>query len=355
MFYIGSVLKNRSGAVNSNKLKILAPVAAVFYPYLLMSFHSAVTAMTSAQDGGKAVFLLGAVGFLLLACSVPVVALVAASKLSAAKPETLRDFRARRVAYMAVAAPVFYTFTGVILFMLGNPLPDHAVVTLFWLACLGYIAYGRDQPIVDMPERVSLPKLRSLHKILAVALMVLFIAGHLGNHVLGLFGPELHGQAMKLLRVFYRAPLIEPLLLAGFLVLIFTGGKLALRFSAKAIDPFKSFQIASGVYLLFFLVSHVNAVLMLARTYLDIDSDWAFASGAPTGLLLDAWNIRLVPLYGYAVFFAVAHPVCGLRILLLTRGVSINTIGNVFLGGILAAITLSLLITLALCGMRVSL
>lgn len=126
---------------------------------------------------------------------------------------------------------------------------------------------------------------------------------------------------------------------------------MALSFSTQAIDPFKSFQIASGVYLLFFLVSHVNAVLILARAYLGIEPDWAFASGAPAGLLLDAWNCRLIPLYGYA-FFAVAHPVSGLRMLLLARGAGIGT--KVFWGGLSAALMLSLLITLALCGMRMS-
>src|SRR5262249_56703135 len=41
----------------------------------------------------------------------------------------------------------------------------------------------------------------------------------------------------------------------------------------------------------------MDSVFIFARTYLGIDTGWGFATGAPTGLVKDPWNIRLVPHY----------------------------------------------------------
>src|SRR5262249_3895616 len=41
----------------------------------------------------------------------------------------------------------------------------------------------------------------------------------------------------------------------------------------------------------------MDSVFIFARTYLGIDTGWDFATGAPTGLIKDPWNIRLVPHY----------------------------------------------------------
>jgi hypothetical protein len=57
----------------------------------------------------------------------------------------------------------------------------------------------------------------------------------------------------------------------------------------------------------------MNSVFVFARLYLRIDSDWAFATGAPSGLVKDAWNIRLVLHYGLAAFFVLSHLAAGGR------------------------------------------
>ena len=41
----------------------------------------------------------------------------------------------------------------------------------------------------------------------------------------------------------------------------------------------------------------MNSVFIFARTDLGIDTGWDFATGAPTGLVKDPRNIRLVPHY----------------------------------------------------------
>ena len=92
-------------------------------------------------------------------------------------------------------------------------------------------------------------------------------------------------------RKVYRAGLLEPLLVLAFLFQAVSGLYLAWRWSHARQDAFRTFQIASGVFLSVFILGHMNSVFVYARTYLGIPTDWAFATGAPTGLIHDPWNI----------------------------------------------------------------
>src|SRR5579863_8862869 len=79
---------------------------------------------------------------------------------------------------------------------------------------------------------------------------------------------------------------------------------------------------SSGIFLAAYVLGHMNSVFVFARLYLGVDSDWAFATGAPSGLIKDAWNIRLVPHYGLGVFFVLSHLAAGARVLMLSHGVA---------------------------------
>jgi hypothetical protein len=318
------------------------------YPFALMGFHASVTAWASSGSMAR----LGTVACLLAAFLVPVAAMIMAVLLSGRIAETYGALRARRAAYLAVATPPLFTFIGVLVFMAGSPFPDIWPFCALWFTVMIAIVLDGERPLPAVAASTGRSGTRISHGMVAVALLALFLVAHIANHLFGLVGPEAHRTMMKTLRVFYRASLVEPLLLAGFLFLILTGGAMAWRFSAREQDGFRVFQVASGVYLLVFLVSHINAVLVLARTFLGIDSDWNFATGAPTGLLSDAWNIRLVPLYALAVFFALAHPLSSARVVMLAHGMHRDRADSlVVTGGVLAAL-LAILIVLGMCGLR---
>src|SRR6516225_9891259 len=68
---------------------------------------------------------------LLLAFAVPTIALLAAMHFAEIRQPTAAQLRARRVALLAVAAPTLFTFIGVVLYMLHDPVPD----TWLWVAC----------------------------------------------------------------------------------------------------------------------------------------------------------------------------------------------------------------------------
>ena len=59
---------------------------------------------------------------------------------------------------------------------------------------------------------------------------------------------------------------------------------------AQPMDRFRTFQIASGIFLAAYVLGHMNSVFVYARLYLGIDSDWAFATGAPGAAVLNHWR-----------------------------------------------------------------
>jgi hypothetical protein len=111
--------------------------------------------------------------------------------------------------------------------------------------------------------------------------------------------------------------------------------------------------VASGAYVFFYLLGHMNSVFIYARTYAKIQTDWNWATGAPTGLLLDAWNIRLLPHYLLGVFFIVTHLVLGGRIILLAHGVNLATAARLAVTGIGLAAVLAVAIMLGMVGIHV--
>src|SRR5205807_5445614 len=84
-------------------------------------------------------------------------------------------------------------------------------------------------------------------------------------------------------------------------------------------DIYSSIQTATAAYLAVYIPSHLVAVFILGRWFLAVDTTFAWASGAPTGLLLDPWNVRLIPHYSLAVLFLICHLAMGLRTILLAH------------------------------------
>ncbi len=98
---------------------------------------------------------------------------------------------------------------------------------------------------------------------------------------------------MKAVRAVYRAKLVEPVLVVLLFFQVGTGLYFAFRYMAKPMDAFRAFQVASGMYLVFYVIGHMDFVFILGRTFLGIETGWDFATGAPVGLIKGARNIRL--------------------------------------------------------------
>ena len=87
------------------------------------------------------------------------------------------------------------------------------------------------------------------------------------------------------MRHVYRQEFRQPLLVALFLFQVGSGVYLATHSDVRPIDRFRTFQIASGIFLAAYVLGHgdMNSVFVFARLYLGIDSDWALATAASSG------------------------------------------------------------------------
>lgn len=331
----------------------LAPIAALIYPVTLWCFHSSVSVF---ETGGQAATAVAA-GATSLALSfvLPGLILLTAVRLAGIDKPSARQLRARKLAFVSVAAPTIFVFLGVLLYMAGNPVPDGVVWAAIWIAAIGFVGYGgslKEEPPEPVPAQRT-PTVRVAHGISASAIILLFLGLHISNHLLFLFGPDTYAAFMKMARHVYRAKAAEPVLVGLMFFQAASGLWLSRRYVGATMDRFRAFQLASGIYLAFYVIGHMDSVFILARTYLGIDTDWAFATGAPQGLIGDPWNIRLVPHYWLGVFFVLSHLSSGLRVVLLAHGWRKPVADRIMIGGSLTGGVLATLIMLGMCGMRI--
>src|SRR5437899_10095098 len=123
---------------------------------------------------------------------------------------TVAQLRAKRTALLAVAAPTLFTFIGVVLSMLGDPVPD----TWFWVTCwvLAVVAISRaDRNAPTLAKVQTVPAaLRVAHRISALVIIGLFLALHIANHLTGLVGPSTYDAVIRIFRHVYRTELLQP-------------------------------------------------------------------------------------------------------------------------------------------------
>ena len=347
-----SITHEPSDALQRKIIGLFPAAAVMVYPFLLQAFHVAVS-----PSGGSlsAVRIAGAAILLALAFAVPLSGLASAYWWTCALQPSQSDLRARRLAYASIAAPPLFVFVGVVrgyaVNLLGLQISDVAIWIAIWLAAGLYVWSGGDQ---SAPERKthSTGALRVAHGVSA-ALITCYVLFHLTNHLFGLVGPETHAEIMKAGRAVYRAPLIEPVLVLVLLFQASSGVRLAWHWSSLRTDAYRIFQIGSGAYLAAFLLAHLNSGLIAARVVYKIESNWAWASGAPDGLIHGAWNIRLLPHYALGVFFILAHLASGLRVVMIAHNVNVAIANRVWSAGLTAAALISTAIICALCGVRI--
>lgn len=149
--------------------------------------------------------------------------------------------------------------------------------------------------------RSETKRLVRLHRFAGLTLAT-FIAVHLTNHLFALISVETHIRVMDHARLFYRNPLGEALLLIAIAVQVPSGILLVRRKGWRGIEFAERVQVASGLYLSFFLVVHLLAV-MAGRFYFKLDTNFYYGASP---LLSWLWWYY-VPYYGLSVIAVFAH------------------------------------------------
>jgi hypothetical protein len=346
----------RTGGDTGGKTRIpilAAPLAALLYPFALKGFHASVTLVVGGTPSTLALSWPGAAVCLALAFAIPLLAMLAAMSFSEIGRPTAAQLRAKRAALLAVAAPTLFTFIGVVLYMLHDPVPDTWLWVVCWAIALVLLLRSDNDAPARLAARPVPASLRVAHGVSALALVMIFLAFHIANHLMFPAGEQTYDAVMKVFRQVYRTDILQPLVVALFLFQIGTGLFFVWRQTVARSDRFRTFQIGSGVYLAFYVLGHMDSVFIFARTYLGIDTGWGFATGAPTGLVKDPWNIRLVPHYWLGVFFVLAHLAAGARAVMMAHGVSKAFADRFMISGAVVAGIIATVIMLGMCGMRV--
>ena len=120
---------------------------------------------------------------------------------------------------------------------------------------------------------------------------------------MSLAGPDAHLQFMDTLRVVYRHPVVETLILLAVSVQIFTGLRMYWPLRKAKFGFWYTLKIRTGLYMAFFFILHVAAVLG-GRILMQLDTNLYFgAAGLNDFPLL----LFFVPYYGLAIFSFFGH------------------------------------------------
>ncbi len=150
--------------------------------------------------------------------------------------------------------------------------------------------------------------MKNLHRITGI-LVSLFIVAHLGNHLIAISGIETHISVMNSLRVIYRNPIIEPILILAFAFQSISGIRLFYRLLKKKEKSTQDkIKMYSGVILAVFIINHIAATIG-QRLYFELDTNFYFAARV---VLQDPFYYFFIPYYflgimAFGVHLAVVH------------------------------------------------
>jgi len=143
---------------------------------------------------------------------------------------------------------------------------------------------------------------KKLHYFSGITLAV-FISIHLFNHFFSIWGADRHIKLMDTLRHFYRNPFFEGLILSAVVVQIVSGFSLVRRKRKNITTRFEKIQVWTGLYLAFFLLIHVSAILT-GRYVLHLDTNFYFGAA---GLNTFPLNLFFIPYYGLSIVGVSGH------------------------------------------------
>lgn len=155
----------------------------------------------------------------------------------------------------------------------------------------------------------SFQQLKKIHFITGITIS-LFIVTHLLNQLTIVFGEAYYQSFMTLARVVYRNILVETILLLGVLLQVVSGLKLLGKKWKRQLTVYDKLLVYSGLYLSFFLVAHVAAVLS-TRYFFELDTNLYFGTA-----VLNAFPhvLLFAPYYGLAIIAFFTHLACIYRV-----------------------------------------
>jgi len=278
----------RSRALQNDPRPRLAPfvwLVPLLYPLSFLAiFESARLAHEQATIGIPLVVL--ALGW---ALAGPFVAVFALSEIRGGRTDAARHQFVVFGALLATISPALFNLTS----RTGLGLPA-------WYGATALAAVASFLPIPEFTGAIE--RLRRFHRLSAL-LIVIFAVAHVANQAFAIVSVSSHTFVQNVLRVVYRQPLIETLLIAAIALQVATG-TMMWRGKVQRGSTSANLQAASGLYLAVFFLAHVSAVA-LARQY-QTETNFVWAAG-PMGLLARPGLTALLPYYLLAIVALFVH------------------------------------------------
>jgi len=311
-------------SLTGNLWWLLPPVAALLYPQAVRALYESGKLLHPASGPTEVLAWLAIAVSVALVYGVPAVGIGVAYRLGRDERTSSPQLLARRLAHLAVASPSLFVLIGVIFYLLHAAHGESVFWSILWLAALAAAAWAirrrsPDTPASSTPAPIPL---RVAHGTSALLIVLIFLGWHLLNHASAAFSPDFNQATMNTLRKWYRSEWVQPVLVTLMLFQVISGVILLWRLTAARSDLYLTLQTSTGAFLAAFICSHLNSVFVLGRAVTKVDTTFLWASGAPVGLLPDAWNVRLIPHYSLGVWFVITHMGLGLRGVLLAHRVS---------------------------------
>ena len=278
---------------------IAATIAGAAYPIMPVALYAMAKMKT---DPGIHAALIAAGLAVVFAVPLAGVVLLCVS----AGTSEVAELRTRAAGILLVLAPALLVLSRVLASVAGFRASLAVPVWFgFWTLVTIGIVWRSATPRSLLPSSVS-RGLRVMHRLI-FAFVLLFIAAHLAVNLMALRDLAAYNLAAAWLRLAYRTPAGEPLLLALLALQMGSGLALALDTGISRTSFEHVCQVAAGLFIAAFLTSHTLAVAVLGRGWLDRGPMFAFASAGPGGLLSSAQGAALLPYYGLSVVSLTVH------------------------------------------------
>jgi len=334
-------------------LLVIPALCALAYPSLLSLLSAGLVLVHGAASPDGLIVWVTVVASLTLALVVMLVSFVFGLALGSPVVGNPEGGHARSVAHLVFATPSLYVaFENV-----GGVLHATSAVpiawSIFWALLAIIVLLGpRLSPMAVAMTPIGYRRLGVAHGVSALAILLLFVGPHIGNHLAGFWSRSVHIAIMNAARHVYRDDIVQPVLLALIGFQILSGTALVRRRMRMPSDILGTVQTMSAVFVGVYFLAHMTAVF--ATRHAGTDTNWIWLTRPNDSMLVSLSNLRLIAHYWVGPIAIVAHVACGLRMVLLQRDISPATTNRIALALITAGVVTSSIILAALLSVHIA-
>jgi hypothetical protein len=341
-------------AVSLHRFLLVIPaLCALAYPSLLSLLSAGLVLVHGSASPNGEIVWVSVIGALTLAMAVMLVSFVFGLTLGSSHVGRPEDFRARSIAHLAFATPSLYVGFANVGGVLHAPSAVPIAWLIFWALVAMIILLGpRPSSTAVAITPVGHRRLAAAHGVSALAILLLFVGPHIGNHLAGFWNGSVHIEIMNAARHVYRDDIVQPILLALIGFQILSGTALVRPRMRIPSDFLGTMQTMSGVYVGVYFLAHMTAVF--AARYAGTDTNWTWLTRPNDSMLVSLSNLRLIAHYWVGPIAIVTHVACGLRMVLLQHDISSATANRLALALITMGVVVSSLILVALLNVHIA-